>query len=145
MSIQFISIIESERFKDRKFARLMLNIIILTIVLTVMSLEVLTKYNLQNVFNDIHNNIIIFTTLCYVSALYAYGYKLPLFKHPWQIFFILCLTLAQAAYVLGYLIYTQYEERSTLYLVFYFSFWSLFYCYITYTINNLKKTLNNDV
>lgn len=141
MAIQLTSIVESGRFKDRKFARVVLNTIILIIVLMVMTLEILDDYNILDIFNDIQENIIAFTTLCYISALYSYGYQLALFKHQWQIFLILYLTVAQAVYVLGYLTYTQYEQHSITYLLSYCLFWIIFYGYMIWIINNVKNDI----
>ena len=141
MASQLTSIVESGRFKDRKFARVVLNTIILIIVLMVMTLEILDDYDILDIFNDIQDNIIAFTTLCYMSALYSYGYQLPLFKHQWQVFLILYLTLAQAVYVLGYLTYTQYEQHSIIYLLSYCLFWIIFYGYMICTINNVKNDI----
>ncbi len=141
MAIQLTSILESRRFKDRKFARLVLNTIILIIVLMIMTLEILEDYDIQDMFNDIQDNIIAFTTLCYMSALYSYGYQPSLFKHQWQVFLILYLTLAQAIYVLGYLTYKQYDQHSITYLLSYCLFWIIFYGYMIFTINNVKNDI----
>ena len=141
MAIQLTSIVESRRFKDRKFARVVLNTIILIIVLMVMTLDILDDYNIFDIFNDTQDNIIAFTTLCYISALYSYGYQLALFKYQWQVFLILYLTLTQAVYVLGYLTYIQYDQHSILYLLSYGLFWSLFYSYLVFTVNNLKNDI----
>lgn len=107
----------------------------------VMTLDILDDYNILDIFNDIQDNIIAFTTLCYISALYSYGYQQALFKSQWQVFLILYLTLAQAVYVLGYLTYTQYDQHSIIYLLSYGLFWSIFYSYLIFTINNLKNDI----
>ncbi|MGF1808128.1 hypothetical protein L4C31_23110, partial [Aliivibrio sifiae] len=78
---------------------------------------------------------------CYMSALYSYGYQLSLFKHQWQVFLILYLTLAQAIYVLGYLTYKQYDQHSITYLLSYCLFWIIFYGYMIFTINNVKNDI----
>ncbi len=141
MANQLIAFIASNQLKDRKFTRLVFNTIILLITLTIMTLGASENYDIDNLLTDVIDRIIIFTSICYMSTLYSYGYKKALFKHQWQLFLVSYLTVTQAMYIVGYTIFSLYGKVTILFLLPYSIFWLLFYCYIIYTINNLKNDL----
>ena len=141
MAIRLHSFITLEQLEDRRFSRAFFNSIIIIAVLTIMILEVLENQNVRTLFDDITDNIIIFTTICYMIAIYSYGYKQNIFKHQWQIFLIMYLAISQAIYVIFYGLYSQYEESTVIYLTTHSFFWVLFYSYVLFTIHNLKHDI----